>query len=436
MKSSVYAAGRVSRGRTKQIENPEIEKANSLNLRLQLRVPVHSNSTPRSETAEPEPQSSSENDSDETSYSDFESGEDSSDDDDDIPMLQLLMQLSTTEEDCIIATHGYETEYKLCDSLQGSVYVGRIIAERETSSGVDALVKGQRVTIKVVDKALSTKMAAVKDDITFMVEENIRGEAEILRSLAAADSASKLPIAGFVDFFESARNFYLVTRYVDGMQLGEFVAKAHAHINEGRLSRAEYLGHIRPVFRQLVELLSALHSVHGCAHLDICAENLLISGVRFIETGPRSKVTIRREIKITMVDFGFAELFERYKAYFGCTKFSLVNAANQPLDIGGRRKYDAKAADMWALGVLLFTSVTGQARDVAMNEEDGGYAALRCDRLDAYLRRTGRRGLFSEAAFSLLRRLLDINERSRITAAQALRHQWLRTESQMPMGRV
>ena len=361
---------------------------------------------------------------------------DTEDDDmENVPMMTLLQQLGSTEEDCVLASHGYETQCKLCDCLQGSVYLGRVTVSREATLDLDATSKGQRVVIKAVDKTMCCRKLAVVDDITFVVEEDVRREAEILRSLTTADSDCEMRTVRFVDFFESERYYYLVTRHVDGIELGQFVERAHELIGEGRLSHTEYMQCIKKVFAQLSDLLRVLHNEHGCAHLDLCAENVLLTNVQFGGDGDgdgdeadNSRVTIRGEVELKLIDFGCAEMFRRDAAYFACSKFSLINNATKPLDIGGCTVYDAKAADLWALGALFFLCVTAQALGgtdaVVAHEEDGAHWALRHDQLDAYLRRNQLRRLFCAESFSLLRRFLHCDERSRITATDVLIHPW------------
>jgi serine/threonine protein kinase len=150
------------------------------------------------------------------------------------------------------------------------------------------------------------------------------------------------------------------------------------------------------IFRQVVNGVAALHS-HGVAHRDLKPENVLF------ESFPRVKVT----------DFGLcgylaesliAQSFVGSPCY--CSPECLC-----------RVMYDGRSSDVWSLGVILFTMVTGSVPWNITNTSVMIHQILK--------------GVFnipsevSQNCARLIRGILKVNPQDRYTIEQILNDPWL-----------
>ncbi|EFO21400.1 CAMK protein kinase [Loa loa] len=106
-----------------------------------------------------------------------------------------------------------------------------------------------------------------------------------------------------------------------------------------RRKRIPEFPHACRLFRQLTEAVHYLHD-RGVVHRDIKAENVLLDS--------------NGDVKL--VDFGFARYInqkERSKSFCGTKPYSAP-------EIVQHRPYDAYASDWYAMGVLLYTMLTGK----------------------------------------------------------------------------
>ena len=181
----------------------------------------------------------------------------------DVPMTNLLQMITQSDEDIMFAQNGYKRLHKLCDTLQGKLYKAEVTKITDGNNGSQGI--GSHVCIKKCDKQICDDQIAKKDDgMTFCVEENILKEAIILRHLTVDNRATGNYIVKFIDFFESESHYYLVTEYVEGMNLKEFVQSAHGYIREGKLELKEYQKTVKYIMWQLIATLRFLHDVFHC----------------------------------------------------------------------------------------------------------------------------------------------------------------------------
>ena len=100
-----------------------------------------------------------------------------------------------------------------------------------------------------------------------MEKEDIEKEAAILQHLTRDNASQCKDIASFVEWFETREHFYLVTEYVHGVTLREFVDGAFEQITAKRLSYWEYRQCAQSIVLQLIETIAWLHGVYKCCHL-------------------------------------------------------------------------------------------------------------------------------------------------------------------------
>ena len=174
----------------------------------------------------------------------------------------------------------------------------------------------------------------------------------------------------------------------------------------------------------------------GC-HLDLCVENIMIKDAEFIED-KYGNITISPNATIKLCDFGVSEIFdihctktdddEHKECLFKCDKqnISLYNDTyHSPKQYNGE-VYDARFADNWSLGMILFEALTNtklyESNDIINNKN--GFYALYHGKLRHYLNANNLAKYFNQHSFRLLSQLLRINDKRRISGMDILTNPW------------
>jgi calcium-dependent protein kinase len=227
--------------------------------------------------------------------------------------------------------------------------------------------------------------------------EALRKEVEILQMLDHPH------IVRLFQHYQDHVNHYLVMELCSGGQLARFLARKHDY----REGDAAYL------MQQALKAIKYLHD-HHVVHRDIKPDNMLL------ET--RKPIT---ENTLKLIDLGFASICEpghELRQCAGTAEFM----SPQVVDSLG---YGIQT-DMWSCGASLYYLLSGCAPFRAENEA-GVFAAVRRGN---YTFSTAEWKCISEDAKDLLRKLLKMNPRDRITAAEALDHEWVAEQAPQAMG--
>eukprot|EP01084_Bolivina_argentea_P253438 425698_1 len=259
------------------------------------------------------------------------------------------------DTDPSLELNGYKFIRKICDTQQGVLLEATDLNVRKSSA----------VVIKKVGKALF-KEGITKPDafgMTYCSPNNILKESIILNHLTVNNHCSYM--VQFVDLFYSVpdQHYYLVTKQIDGddapLNLKQFVEQAQKHICEGKLDVKEYVKVIKWIFWQLSVWLHWMHNDMHCCHLDLTLEHVLLKDSGFIIDPKSGTVTAKRSTTIRVCGFGSAELFKNgvFKCYKPCSVMRPMQYQSPALK--EEVTYDARAADIWALGAMLFQSLTG-----------------------------------------------------------------------------
>ena len=190
-------------------------------------------------------------------------------------------------------------------------------------------------------------------------------------------------ICKFIDFIKDMTSYYLVTEYCGGGELYDFIITHHPV--EEKLAKK--------FFKQIVLILSYIHS-KGICHRDLKPENLLLTESNTIK----------------LIDFGLSSESSICTDKVG----SPIYVAPETLF---NDTYDGKIADIWSLGVVLYTLVTGQIPWDYKNEK-AMYEQIKNG--DYYLPN----GL-SKDCLNLIKSILNPNPKHRITLERILAHEWL-----------
>ncbi|XP_023783474.1 ribosomal protein S6 kinase alpha-5 isoform X2 [Cyanistes caeruleus] len=199
---------------------------------------------------------------------------------------------------------------------------------------------------------------------------------------------------------------FLVMELLKGGELLERIQKKK-HFSETEASH---------IMRRLVSAVSHMHDV-GVVHRDLKPENLLFTDE-----------TDNSEIKI--IDFGFACLKPPDNQPLKTPCFTLHYAAPELLNHNG---YD-ESCDLWSLGVILYTMLSGQ---VPFQSQD---RSLTCTSALEIMKKI-KKGEFSfegeawknvsEEAKELIRGLLTVDPNKRIKMSSLRYNEWLQDGSQL-----
>eukprot|EP01084_Bolivina_argentea_P190877 327902_1 len=333
-----------------------------------------------------------------------------------ISIFELASMMNQIEADTILAKKGYKKLHKITDTLQGELI--KAVNINDTNN--------IHYAIKRTEKSLHNQGIAIQDEMNFCVAENIVKESLILKYLTS-NSAADGKIVKYIDHFESETDYYLVTEYISSeTNLKQFVRNAHNYIDQKQITLKYYQNVIRYVYWQLLIIFKFLHDDMNCCHLDICMENIMLQNCDFIQQN--GKYIINPEISVTLIDFGVSEIFEPGNENgFMCSKHNLsLDNASSP-QVFSEQLYDSSAADMWSLGHMLHECMSGDRLyqpselwsecDVKSDSEndkiiDWPWAKS----FKNILKMNNTIKYFTPATFDLLNKLLNVNEKERLTA--------------------
>ncbi|TFJ82877.1 hypothetical protein NSK_005830 [Nannochloropsis salina CCMP1776] len=211
---------------------------------------------------------------------------------------------------------------------------------------------------------------------------------------------------------------FMVMPYLVGEELFYRVTKTAGHEGLGEDGT-------RPIFRQIVQGLLHLKKAHGIRHGDVSPENVMV--------GPDGHVTL--------IDLGMAErvpslppsLHPSSSVPPGVLLRARPRRGKKQYmapEIFEERDYDPYAADVWALGALLYVCWTGctiyrSATDVqfAALKDTAGMGGLQ--KLLAEREFSGRTRSLSAEAKDLLCRMMVWDLRERMTLEEVAAHPWV-----------
>ncbi|TRZ22761.1 hypothetical protein HGM15179_004374 [Zosterops borbonicus] len=273
--------------------------------------------------------------------------------------------------------HHYELDLKEKPLGEGSFSICRKCLHKKTS---------QEYAVKIISKRM---------------EANTQREITALRLCEGHPNVVKLH-----EVFHDQLHTFLVMELLKGGELLERIQKKK-HFSETEASH---------IMRRLVSAVSHMHDV-GVVHRDLKPENLLFTDE-----------TDNSEIKI--IDFGFARLKPPDNQPLKTPCFTLHYAAPELLNHNG---YD-ESCDLWSLGVILYTMLSGQ---VPFQSQD---RSLTCTSALEIMKKI-KKGEFSfegeawknvsEEAKELIRGLLTVDPNKRIKMSSLRYNEWLQDGSQL-----
>uniref|UniRef100_A0A914ZAB1 MAP/microtubule affinity-regulating kinase 3 n=1 Tax=Panagrolaimus superbus TaxID=310955 RepID=A0A914ZAB1_9BILA len=229
---------------------------------------------------------------------------------------------------------------------------------------------GMEVAIKIIDKTALNQSSLQK----------LFREVRIMKQLDHPN------IVKLYQVMETEQTLYLVMEYASGGEVFDYLV---AH---GRMKEKE----ARAKFRQIVSAVQYLHS-KNIIHRDLKAENLLLDSA----------------MNIKIADFGFSNNFSvgsKLDTFCGSPPYAA------PELFQGKR-YDGPEVDVWSLGVILYTLVSGSLPFDGANLKELRERVLRGKyRIPFYM---------STDCENLLKKFLVLNPARRGTLEQIMKDRWM-----------
>ncbi|XP_069368490.1 ribosomal protein S6 kinase alpha-3 isoform X5 [Paralichthys olivaceus] len=206
------------------------------------------------------------------------------------------------------------------------------------------------------------------------------------------------------DVYDDGRSVFLVTELMKGGELLDKILR-QKFFSEREASAVLYT---------ITKTLEYLH-VQGVVHRDLKPSNILYVD----ESGNAESIRI--------CDFGFAK---QLRAENGLLMTPCYTANFVAPEVLKKQGYDA-ACDIWSLGVLLYTMLTGFT-PFANGPEDTPEEILARIGSGKFSLSGGYWTSVSSEAKDLVSKMLHVDPHQRLTAGQVLRHPWVTHRDQLP----
>lgn len=221
-------------------------------------------------------------------------------------------------------------------------------------------------------------------------EEAIKAVQQLQREVSVLSQINHPNIVKYYQFIEDETYSYIVMERIEGESMLDFVN--NHPLQEERVCQ--------DIFYQICRAIQYLHQ-RGIAHRDLKLDNIMIDN----------------QYKVKLLDFGlcnFQDSTHLMTTFCG----SLCNA---PPEIINKTPYDGFAADMWSLGVVLFSLLTKQL-PWPMGNQVAMVQAIRCA---SYVIPN----FVPEKAQEIIKGLIRLNPEERWTIKQVLDDQWMSLEN-------
>uniref|UniRef100_A0A3B4A768 MAP/microtubule affinity-regulating kinase 3 n=1 Tax=Periophthalmus magnuspinnatus TaxID=409849 RepID=A0A3B4A768_9GOBI len=244
--------------------------------------------------------------------------------------------------------------------------------------------KGNFAKVKLARHILTGREVAIK--IIDKTQLNPTSLQKLYREMRIMKTLNHPNIVQLFEVIETEKTLYLVMEYASGGEVFDYLV---AH---GRMKEKE----ARAKFRQIV---SAVHYCHqkNIVHRDLKAENLLLDA----------------DANIKIADFGFSNEFSvgsKLDTFCGSPPYAAP-------ELFQGKKYDGPEVDIWSLGVILYTLVSGSLPFDGQNLKELRERVLRGKyRVPFYM---------STDCEVILRRFLVLNPTKRCSLEQIMRDKWI-----------
>uniref|UniRef100_A0A8C2X9H8 MAP/microtubule affinity-regulating kinase 3 n=1 Tax=Cyclopterus lumpus TaxID=8103 RepID=A0A8C2X9H8_CYCLU len=258
--------------------------------------------------------------------------------------------------------------------------------------------KGNFAKVKLARHILTGREVAIK--IIDKTQLNPTSLQKLFREVRIMKTLNHPNIVQLFEVIETEKTLYLIMEYASGGEVFDYLV---AH---GRMKEKE----ARAKFRQVImfclwycflspQIVSAVHYCHlkNIVHRDLKAENLLLDA----------------DANIKIADFGFSNEFtagSKLDTFCGSPPYAAP-------ELFQGKKYDGPEVDIWSLGVILYTLVSGSLPFDGQNLKELRERVLRGKyRVPFYM---------STDCEGILRRFLVLNPAKRSSLEQIMIDKWI-----------
>ncbi|XP_048711330.1 MAP/microtubule affinity-regulating kinase 3 isoform X14 [Caretta caretta] len=238
------------------------------------------------------------------------------------------------------------------------------------------------------DSTFGTKIVTVQVAIKIIDKTQLNPTSlqKLFREVRIMKILNHPNIVKLFEVIETEKTLYLIMEYASGGEVFDYLV---AH---GRMKEKE----ARAKFRQIVSAVQYCHQKH-IVHRDLKAENLLLDA----------------DMNIKIADFGFSNEFtvgNKLDTFCGSPPYAAP-------ELFQGKKYDGPEVDVWSLGVILYTLVSGSLPFDGQNLKELRERVLRGKyRIPFYM---------STDCENLLKRFLVLNPTKRGTLEQIMKDRWI-----------
>ena len=287
--------------------------------------------------------------------------------------------------DCILGKGGFST-----------VYDGKSIKNKHQRCALKCITNGtlthDDTPATLDDKSQRCAIKCItKGNLSYDDTLAIKEEASILQSLNHPN------IIKLLDFYEEPNSFFIVTEKVAGGELFDRIVQKECY-NEKTA---------RDVMKAILNAVDYMHR-KGIAHSDLKPENLLM-------------VSRDNDAVLKLADFGFAaRCDDDANNGFGNLSKQCGTPSYVAPEILLRFPYGTKA-DMWSVGIILYILLAGYPPFIedAYPELFGKIIQADYEFEEEYWES------ISSDAKDLVRSLLEVNPKKRLSAKEALNSKWI-----------
>uniref|UniRef100_A0A8C1SYA5 non-specific serine/threonine protein kinase n=1 Tax=Cyprinus carpio TaxID=7962 RepID=A0A8C1SYA5_CYPCA len=246
--------------------------------------------------------------------------------------------------------------------------------------------KGNFAKVKLARHVLTSKEVAVKIIDKTQLNSSSLQKVSLLLHVLICDHVSLSPPVKLFEVIDTEKTLYLIMEYASGGEVFDYLV---AH---GRMKEKE----ARAKFRQIVSAVQYCHQ-KCIVHRDLKAENLLLDA----------------DMNIKIADFGFSNEFtmgNKLDTFCGSPPYAAP-------ELFQGKKYDGPEVDVWSLGVILYTLVSGSLPFDGQNLKELRERVLRGKyRIPFYM---------STDCENLLKKFLILNPTKRGSLEQIMKDRWM-----------
>ncbi|XP_066552538.1 serine/threonine-protein kinase MARK1 isoform X4 [Amia ocellicauda] len=267
-------------------------------------------------------------------------------------------------------------------------HIGNYRLLKTIGKGNFAKVKLARhvLTGREVSETAGTHRSPVAVKIIDKTQLNPTSLQKLFREVRIMKILNHPNIVKLFEVIETEKTLYLVMEYASGGEVFDYLV---AH---GRMKEKE----ARAKFRQIVSAVQYCHQKR-IVHRDLKAENLLLDA----------------DMNIKIADFGFSNEFtigNKLDTFCGSPPYAAP-------ELFQGKKYDGPEVDVWSLGVILYTLVSGSLPFDGQNLKELRERVLRGKyRIPFYM---------STDCENLLKKLLVLNPVKRGSLEQIMKDRWM-----------